>query len=1077
MSEQNGGKANSVDDRKRVETTAISGESKDIAEKAAAPGLEDEEQLEATDPSMVEPDDTETSDDVDPVLDDDDSGEKTLAISIEELGILDQTDPSIAEAEKAASSDDEDVDEDDDDTDEKTAAISIEELGILDQTDPSIAEAEKAAASDDANADVDDDDTGEKTTAIGVEDRENLDVDQVATSSTSPAQHLQSSEPQAASDEPETPSSGSTEIQWYFEIGGGQEGPVDEDVIKAMLREGTLKADNRIWRTGLADWTDAATLAELAAVIAEADAARATPDALNETEDDVGKTDPAQVSRDEKTASPTPTTDEAIPTAHPLSTVPDADEPGASTHHDLGTTEQGEDPDSGQAAASVSGADALDESGSADAQNDDEDSGDKPPSAERTVAMSLEEMLANESETEDADSESDTSEPSEKTMAMSLEEMLDDSSAPLEAEDSTTMEEPKEDEEKHGEESNEQRTIVLEVDENEKPADESPATSMEVMAGSDLGQIFPVSGDSLVLGRGLDCDLILSDASVSRRHFRLDMTEHGYRLVDLGSGNGTKVNRKRVPTFDLTDGTMIEVGQTTLKWLQPGAVASDTPADTSEDDDPDRTRVSNLAAIDILPEWEKGASTAKGSSADQKRSVPDEHKGRILALMAGLGGVLVMGFLGLDLIAGFGVVFPTGDDTAQMEEETQGVDGQPSDTKTLVEQGLLAFQKQDWYPARKKFREALQLDSRNEGAKEGLIGVAAEIVAWRAYEDATRALEDEDFSEAIQLLKTISDTSSYFPDAQALLREGRNSLVESQLLQAQKFQENGQLDKAKTAVKEALKVSPRDIDALAMLEEFNSAQSSGKAAPDNNVNAGKGTGAAGSLQKDQKAKPASGTSSRTESRKTGAKKAGAARRKGQSRSSSSKELKEALSQYENGNFDEAISSLKTRVKGRDRKKAQRLARSVAKFADAYTAGMAAARSFKAQKAIEELSRARKLDSAINGAFTGRIKKEISKQHAFLANSAYGRGKYEAAARNARKALALSPGFAGAKKIYDQVQAKGQSMLDEAKKLASSNRDRALTLLSKVVAIFKAGDSRHAEAYKMLNQLSAEEDYD
>lgn len=54
------------------------------------------------------------------------------------------------------------------------------------------------------------------------------------------------------------------------------------------------------------------------------------------------------------------------------------------------------------------------------------------------------------------------------------------------------------------------------------------------------------AGDSFCIGRDRECDLVLADMTVSRVHARLDRTQDGWLLTDLGSTNGTRVNGWRV---------------------------------------------------------------------------------------------------------------------------------------------------------------------------------------------------------------------------------------------------------------------------------------------------------------------------------------------------------------------------------------------------------------------------------------------------------------------------------------------------------------------------------------------------
>ena len=55
-----------------------------------------------------------------------------------------------------------------------------------------------------------------------------------------------------------------------------------------------------------------------------------------------------------------------------------------------------------------------------------------------------------------------------------------------------------------------------------------------------------LSGRRVVVGRSRDCDVVVSDANVSRRHLEVRREEDGWMVADLGSTNGVKVNGRRV---------------------------------------------------------------------------------------------------------------------------------------------------------------------------------------------------------------------------------------------------------------------------------------------------------------------------------------------------------------------------------------------------------------------------------------------------------------------------------------------------------------------------------------------------
>lgn len=58
----------------------------------------------------------------------------------------------------------------------------------------------------------------------------------------------------------------------------------------------------------------------------------------------------------------------------------------------------------------------------------------------------------------------------------------------------------------------------------------------------DTWQEVELSSAEYIIGRGIDCDLVLDQLEVSRYHARITREEGGFRLTDLDSSNGTTVD-------------------------------------------------------------------------------------------------------------------------------------------------------------------------------------------------------------------------------------------------------------------------------------------------------------------------------------------------------------------------------------------------------------------------------------------------------------------------------------------------------------------------------------------------------
>jgi FHA domain len=94
-------------------------------------------------------------------------------------------------------------------------------------------------------------------------------------------------------------------------------------------------------------------------------------------------------------------------------------------------------------------------------------------------------------------------------------------------------------------------------------------TALVVRAGGGIaGQTFTPAGPRTLIGRAPDCDVFLDDVTVSRRHAELLHEGDRFTIRDLGSLNGTFVNRRRVESAELHDDDEVQIGKYRMTFLQ-----------------------------------------------------------------------------------------------------------------------------------------------------------------------------------------------------------------------------------------------------------------------------------------------------------------------------------------------------------------------------------------------------------------------------------------------------------------------------------------------------------------------------
>ena len=99
------------------------------------------------------------------------------------------------------------------------------------------------------------------------------------------------------------------------------------------------------------------------------------------------------------------------------------------------------------------------------------------------------------------------------------------------------------------------------------PGGERPALVVRA-GGGRAGESFFPSGERTLIGRSPECAVFLDDVTVSRKHAEIVRDGDTFTISDLGSLNGTFVNKKRIESAELEDDDEVQIGKYRLTFLR-----------------------------------------------------------------------------------------------------------------------------------------------------------------------------------------------------------------------------------------------------------------------------------------------------------------------------------------------------------------------------------------------------------------------------------------------------------------------------------------------------------------------------
>lgn len=172
---------------------------------------------------------------------------------------------------------------------------------------------------------------------------------------------------------------------------------------------------------------------------------------------------------------------------------------------------------------------------------------------------------------------------------------------------------------------------------------------LTIIKGFNKGEVYPLEADEIIIGRGEENEIVLNIAEVSRTHAILTKAEEGFMIKDLGSTNGTYVDKKKIGgKYLLKPGDTVMLGEAIYMTYQADLDPEETLVTPRPEEipAPDVTVVTPKPA-EVPSEPAPPTAPRKSRSKEQvlnKSQVTEEKKGKTW-LWAGIGCVVVIFFL------------------------------------------------------------------------------------------------------------------------------------------------------------------------------------------------------------------------------------------------------------------------------------------------------------------------------------------------------------------------------------------------------------------------------------------------
>jgi pSer/pThr/pTyr-binding forkhead associated (FHA) protein/tetratricopeptide (TPR) repeat protein len=336
-----------------------------------------------------------------------------------------------------------------------------------------------------------------------------------------------------------------------------------------------------------------------------------------------------------------------------------------------------------------------------------------------------------------------------------------------------------------------------------------------VVSGPNIGMEWGFKQPELVMGRDEECELVLSDIGVSRRHAKIALERDRFFLQDLGSGNGTFLNGVRIEREPLASGDEIVIGERTLRFVElneapPTAAAH--PIGEKVVSEPAVGSVSKVPAakdqglgkasqvdVGVVPKVDgpEGASELK-PALEQQEAAPGPKQGAALRRVAGfVVAIVLLAAIGAGSYFGY-----------RYHRQKRSSENRIQTSHREFLEGVELVKQLRFGDATIMFDRVLAVRPDYARAKEYREHCERELRVWEKMENAKQLAAAHHYTEAVAVLEALKEDTAYLPEIERLKKEYWRAISEAMLEEARAKMAAGDFDGALELVESAVQLTP-----------------------------------------------------------------------------------------------------------------------------------------------------------------------------------------------------------------------------------------------------------------------------